>query len=802
MASGAKSDSSSLSGGTQFLKRGLLALGRQTLLFLFILALLLAGCQARPAVPALPGWEYQDVKLLDPVDAAQPAQDITAAYLQPAGHELDLRVDLLDQDLTPAVDLYLALDYTTGGKDDLPIQAMAGLPWDSLVCIPAHGSLQVLDTAWHPQAGWALRVLRDAEQDELSIRLRLAPQAQRRLSVQIFSTAPGSPALADQTHVFRLQDPPPPPANVLFAFWDVYPAYTPATALRRWSGAHTGPLGGSHGLGQLLRNAEQAGIPLALLDLKTPFALAALDMMGEMPRIQRMLQADQLILPELLPGAQPAPSTPSFGLANSRFAFGPAGSLPAGQPGYALARWSGLSQPAATLTPRETRPFVRTANPTWLALPVGAALPTAVDPGGVTLQMRQALSAIAQPAKRGGAPSVLLLGGSLPESTWGAPLQARLGFRYIQRHPWIQVLDAGGLAAQVRAGAVLQTAPPARGRAAENDPAAVSTTAGAQTPSRVGNSLYQPALPEAEEQALRAALAQAPANPLRQAAWEAYTALYAPVYPVSAQLPALRASYISQVWALLAAAAWAEKPSTQLTCQADIDRDGSPDCLLADQSIYLQFSREGTLQYAFIRQEQPGGPAVHQWIGPSSQLITGLSDPATWQVQAGLSADPQVIPGASYQPGQYYPPGRTTIEVLTGQPLGLVFDSLEAQKSFTWDSRLLQVSYRVKTPGAAGKVRIPLLLDPWERFSPGWARRYAFQAEAGGQAITGQLQGSMQVRIHGQGLKVISFLDALPALSRPEDPDQDYPAGHYLPFPLALVEAPVQGRLELQIEFP
>jgi len=586
------------------------ACGLQTSLFVLLLALLLSGCQVQPARPGLPHWAYQDVKLLDPVDATQPGQDITAAYLQKAGDELDLRVDLLDQDLTPEVDLYLALDYTPGGTTRLPIEAEAGQLWDSLVRIPAHGSLQVLDTGLHPQAGWSLRVLRDAEQDAMSVRLRLASQAQQNLLVQFFSTAPGSQALADQTAVFCIQDPPPPPARVLFAFWDVYPAYTPATALRRWRGAHTGPLGGSHGLAHLLRNAEQADMPLVLLDLKLPSALAALDMMGELPRVNRMLQAGQLILPEPLPIERHAPDTPAFGLANSRFTFGPPGRLPAGKPaarslpasnqtGYVLARWGSLARqvPAwpAAAAPTAGRSSTWPANPAWMPVPVGTSLPAAVDPAGVTLQMRQALSAIAAPptteaAKRDAVPSVLLLGGSLPESTWGAPAQARLGFRYIQNHPWIQVLDTAGLVAQIRAGIILEAAPATEGQAAEpglakGSPAPIPKTAGTQTRPLDGNILFQPALLSATEEALQAGLALAPANPLRQAAWEAYTALYAPVYPVSPQLPALRASYASQVWALLAAAAWAEKPSVQRTCQADIDQDGRQDCILADPTI-------------------------------------------------------------------------------------------------------------------------------------------------------------------------------------------------------------------------
>ena len=57
------------------------------------------------------------------------------------------------------------------------------------------------------------------------------------------------------------------------------------------------------------------------------------------------------------------------------------------------------------------------------------------------------------------------------------------------------------------------------------------------------------------------ALSQAPDNSLSQAAWQAYLALFAPVYPAPEELPALRANYRGQVWSLLEAARWAEHPA-------------------------------------------------------------------------------------------------------------------------------------------------------------------------------------------------------------------------------------------------
>ena len=45
-------------------------------------------------------------------------------------------------------------------------------------------------------------------------------------------------------------------------FWNTLPSATPAQTLRRWDGAHTGPMGGKHGLSVLLQAAASQGVPL------------------------------------------------------------------------------------------------------------------------------------------------------------------------------------------------------------------------------------------------------------------------------------------------------------------------------------------------------------------------------------------------------------------------------------------------------------------------------------------------------------------------------------------------------------
>ena len=150
------------------------------------------------------------------------------------------------------------------------------------------------------------------------------------------------------------------------------------------------------------------------------------------------------------------------------------------------------------------------------------------------------------------------------------------------------------------------------------------------------------------KQRLVEALKDAPANNLGRAARQAFEALLAPLANPPQELPALRRQYIGQVYALLAAARWAEQPSPAADCSLDYNQDSRPDCILAtDTTLALFDNQEGTLSYLFTITPDDEG---HQLIGPTSQLIVGLSDPSSWDLDGGMRADPAIIPGAFAEP--------------------------------------------------------------------------------------------------------------------------------------------------------
>ena len=276
---------------------------------LTILLLALAGCSIARSEPTVTPWKPADVRLIDPVDAPQPTQDLVALYARNWQDDLQIRLDFLDLSLDPTYDLMLALDYAPGGGRQLPWETGEEQPWDLLVALPAQGSIEVLEPGgsevegWVTKPGTAVRVLRDPVKDSLEISLdrnrlgNFSPVAR----VSAFVTEPGNTRVVDQTDPVLLNGPAPARAVVLFAFSNAFPAYTPSQGLRRWDGAHTGPMGGRHGLYNLLRTAHNHRIPLVLLDLQTPAALAALDYQGGLELARDMAKAGELALASALP---------------------------------------------------------------------------------------------------------------------------------------------------------------------------------------------------------------------------------------------------------------------------------------------------------------------------------------------------------------------------------------------------------------------------------------------------------------------------------------------------------------------
>lgn len=729
---------------------------------MLLAAWLISGCAPQPEISPGDRWLYANLRTVEAPSEIDPSFDLVAAYTRLAGGDLQIRLDLLELDPLPSFDLYLALDTGPGGRRELPFQAESDLAWDTLLYLPASaptssfqsgapGSPLVSNPRLIP------RIVRYPWLDALVVSLNANNLNTGRpgFNLQAFLVAPGGGTVIDTLGPLPSEARPPGRAPLLLAFWNTFPAYSPAQALRRWDGAHTGPYGERHGLHLLLQAVRRSKVPVVLLDLKTPAALSALDYLGKLPQIQNLAAQGLLILPEALPGSPGFPYFPS-GLPDWAWVQTVADSRQAGL-NFGLRGSLWLYTPVIPENTVPEYPFIFTQlqsvqpaswkGRTILPVPLPGDDPQ-MDQDGLSQEIRAELlrNAAASGGGRQQAPPVIL-GGSLPDHPLGDPQAAESVFNYIAAHPWIQPLSE----------ADLETLHPA---------------ASPEGFARPVQAPYSPVLKELP----------APANPahlLEQAAWQEGLSLYSSLPPEPEQLAQLRTLYSGQPGLILAASDWASDPAAIQDCSTDPDQDGQMECLLADsKTLAVIDPLGGRLIMLFTRREL----GLHQLVAPVSQLITGLSDPSEWNLERGEAAEAPGLQGAFADTRTFWQIYK--VELLPGE-IHLISPDGQVRKSFQLTPTGLRVEYRSAAPAP---IDIPIAIDPWQRFQTGWAEYYRLQELSDGFAW--QLGDSERLEVRAStGMQAVAFTDSHPQLNLAENPNFNYPPGHYLPFPLVVLQA-------------
>jgi hypothetical protein len=173
-------------------------------------------------------------------------------------------------------------------------------------------------------------------------------------------------------------------------------------------------------------------------------------------------------------------------------------------------------------------------------------------------------------------------------------------------------------------------------------------------------------------------------------------------------------------------------------------------------------------------------------IGPRAQLQIVVSDLSEWDFSRGLGADPGQVMGAFIDADNSY---ELYSYVWDGD--ALILTSADGTKIKTY--RLIENGLEFTYQGPGGATHIPLIVDPSSRFSPGWADHY--HLERSGDAIRWGLDNGPMVRIQAQGASISAdtFLDSRDLMALPEDPNAEFPPGHYLPFPMAMLTLTSNG---------
>ncbi len=790
MPSGGKNPRSSRGGGIFYCKLVKSSLfqpekipmrSKKNIWFIAILlfAHVLAACSSPITTRSQP-WEYQHVRQVDGLDTNDAHVELVAAYTRQNGEELEWRFDLLELPEPSTYDLYLVIDSAPGGNDKLPSGTPTDISWEILLAISAHGEHYTSHADGTSLNEPGVRVVRDARQDTivLSVRhsilgLSVSPEMMpHMLQSQVFFISPMHQTLLDKSAPFLFDAQPPSPAHVFFAFWDTYQAYTPLLALRRWDGAHTGPYGGRHGLYNLLRTASSQQVPITLLDIKSPLPIYALDFSGNLSYMMSLANRGQISLVDdysIPAGLSLEASTwyasqidkerqrleQSYRLPSSLSAFVTdfSVSLPKKYP-LLLVGEMPISYPFPDLpVASPVRYRSQTIFPLRMDLPFHRLPQATAD--GPSLELKQAL--LKAQSKH---PAVLVLGGRLPESSWGDAHVARETFHYMQQHPWIKILTLEEL----------RSLP-------------------ATSPVGFGEEKPVP-FPQEYENTIEALMAL-PDSWSRQAAWRTfYTLTYLGGAP-QPQVETQSAKTLGPVWNFILASAWESTATHKLDCNLDFNQDGRKDCLVANERFFALLDvKTGGLTFLLYR--SPTGE-MHQITASSAPLISGMSQTNRGFLNAGSEPGRTPMPNSN-NPGQgdlmaYVENEEIHFMDANGQEV--LHYKFSSTKAAFW------VSFAPQNPFLF--YHLPLALDAWMCFHLGWWQEYYVKQLKASEWLVGR-KDNMEVSIRASGeSNIYSFLEGINYQSQTEDPNLDYLPGVWLPFPMMMIELQPVGELNVII---
>jgi hypothetical protein len=167
---------------------------------------------------------------------------------------------------------------------------------------------------------------------------------------------------------------------------------------------------------------------------------------------------------------------------------------------------------------------------------------------------------------------------------------------------------------------------------------------------------------------------------------------------------------------------------------------------------------------------------THLLVAPGYLLASGLSDPATWDLSAGESADPQVLVGGFA--------GDSLPYQLTRLPNGVRLTSADGTASMQYS--LAGAGLAFSYHGPERSLRLPLVVDPGRRFSPDWWAGYDFAWNSNTLSWTSGAQAfALETNLPG---RLLSFREGEAMLGSAENPERELPAGMFLPLPMAVVE--------------
>jgi hypothetical protein len=504
----------------------------------------------------------------------------------------------------------------------------------------------------------------------------------------------------------------------------------------------------------LIKNATANNVPVFLLDLKQVRSLATLEYFNKLDLFQQTSTEKNTFIPEYYP-FEPNIYEQSglpllinhYNLPRSALAF------------YATAPGSSSDLPSLIFTPSDQEKVTvqQDKYTRLIKLPMSDnSHNNELDRFGFSSQGEaKILSGLNQSSHQ----PIIVLGGSLPDSPLADSLASPRSMSYLNTHPWINLLDYYQLATWTGTGAISPS---------WND-ADNQTDCSKSAPTEV-----------TDQSSAYNALSCAHSNIMTTLAWNAYA--YLSSQTLSEQEKTLRSFYYANIDRLLLASSWLDQPEK---LSKNLSRTTTNYYLFADDQNFLLFDETGG---KLVLALSNGAQEPLEWIAPTSQSAVGLSDSSTW-TDKNEAGDPAVIQGA-FIDNTF---GDKKYEVKT-IPSGVEFSlpSAGIKKTFLLAQNELIVNYTTPSPIT---TTIPFILSPYRFLQSGLADEMTQLRlqQKNGDAIPPYITGNFRL------ISANWFYDSFEMLATSEDPNKEYPTGHYLPFPVGLLKFEIESGTENQM---
>jgi hypothetical protein len=699
-------------------------------------------------------WKFKDLRIYDPLDSDQANNELIAVYSRRIKDSIEFRMDLLD--VSPNTEYFYELSSLNNQLNPI---------WTATIRKDASPSFTIFDGEF-VNTELSPTIFIDPIMDFVVLRFNqnIVDQITREAKFQLQIIDPSTDKVLDSSQVFTETQHQTRQSPLLMEFWNTLPAETPSQLLRSWDGAHSGPFGQRHGLKFLIENSNIYQIPITLLDLKTTHSFLGLTLLSQVDHIQQSEEEGTLSLPisdfsdsrissyfleQLQKEAR------SFGFQSNSSIFGLSTTI---NPFQSRLVYSQLV---------DTSHIFQIKNNRYVPLPLSFPYSSSKISTNFLVMNSVFDETVKQqlliPALTSDPNDLVIFGDDLRDSPWADAQLAPILFKYISTHPWIDTLDTLDLW-NINSISISSQKLPLVCKEhlicpqiqVSDDRKSINTQLSGLKPFQELNSFLEHN------------------NPSTNLAIDLLNRINDPTKEPDDLKEEQNA--IGNIDILLASEAWFNNPYQSSTCEMDFGHDNNFECVISTSDIFLVADPdEGNIKFAMgkVSDDAMFFAITPDYVYPRNREI---SLPTGIQVLNGALSDP------SGMNNQYS-------FRLDGNQISFISSDGSIEKIITLENSGINIRIYTNTP-------YHTLISTMHTMNTVSNIDCLSQIDLCVESL------APRIELHQGEMASYSYLDSFDLLAKSEDPNFDYPPGHYLPIPFSVVEITGTNLIDLSLLFP